>query len=220
MAARHTVDGLAVLPSSVLVELAVRAGDELGCTVLEELETGPPLVLPERAGLQVQVRVGSERPGGRAVTVHARPDGSDAPWTRYAHGRLGAEPLGPGDGPAPWPPAGTERVDPADARALLAPGDGWYGPVFQEVSAVWRGNDAVYAEAALPAATAAQAAEYLLHPALLDAAVHAGHAVVHGGAEGVPQTVTRWRGCGSWRAGRPPCGHGWPWLVTARCPWR
>ncbi|WP_371554255.1 thioester reductase domain-containing protein [Streptomyces longwoodensis] len=192
--ARHTVDGLAVLPSSVLVELAVRAGDELGCTVLEELETGPPLVLPERAGLQVQVRVGSERPGGRAVTVHARPDGSDAPWTRYAHGRLGAEPLGPGDGPAPWPPAGTERVDPADARALLAPGDGWYGPVFQEVSAVWRGNDAVYAEAALPAATAAQAAEYLLHPALLDAAVHAGHAVVHGGAEGVPQTVTRWRG--------------------------
>ncbi|MFF9087418.1 type I polyketide synthase [Streptomyces sp. NPDC014991] len=192
--ARHTVDGRAVLPSSVLVELAVRAGDEVGCTVLEELETGPPLVLPEGAGLQVQVRVGGERSDRREVTVHARPDGTEVPWTRYAHGRLGTRLLSPAESPAQWPPAGAEPVDPAEVRALLARGDEWYGPVYQEVTAAWRSADAVFAEVALPAATAAQAAEYLLHPALLDATVHAGRAVASGGAEAAPQTVTRWRG--------------------------
>ncbi|ARQ69249.1 type I polyketide synthase [Streptomyces marincola] len=192
--ARHVVDGREVLPSSVLVELAVRAGDEVGCTVLEELETGPPLVLPEGTGLHVQVRVGGERPEGRAVTVHARPAGTDVPWTRYAHGRLGTGPLRPGGGAAQWPPPGAERLAPADVRALLAPGDAWYGPVYQAVTAAWRRADAVFAEVALPESTAASATEYLLHPALLDAAVHAGRAVAGGGGEATRQTVTRWRG--------------------------
>ncbi|WP_411158433.1 thioester reductase domain-containing protein [Streptomyces sp. CBMA291] len=193
--ARHLVEGAEVLPSSVLVELAVRAGDEVGCTVLEELETAPPLVLPTGSGLQVQVRVGGERPDGRAVTVHARPDGADVPWTRYAHGRLGTRPPGPAETSATsatWPPTGAERVDPADARVLLAPGDEWYGPVYQEVSAVWRNAEAVFAEAALPEPSAA--AEYLLHPALLDAALHAGRTLAHDGPEAGPGTVTRWQG--------------------------
>ncbi len=191
--ARHTVDGRAVLPSSVLVELAVRAGDEVGCTVLEELTTEPPLVLPDGAGLQVQVRVGGVGPEGRVVSVHARPDDGDVPWTRYAHGRLGTGPLAPDGRAVPWPPDG-ERIDPADARALLARGDAWYGPVYEQVTAAWRSTDAVFAETALPAATAGQAGEYLLHPALLDAAVHAGHALADGGERTVPRTVTRWRG--------------------------
>jgi len=37
-----------------LVEMVVRAGDEVGCGRVEELLIVAPLVLPERAGVRVQ----------------------------------------------------------------------------------------------------------------------------------------------------------------------
>ncbi|WP_443057772.1 polyketide synthase dehydratase domain-containing protein, partial [Streptomyces sp. IBSBF 2806] len=49
-----------------------------------------------------------------------------------------------------------------------------YGPVFQGLRAVWRRDDEVFAEVALPAGEADSAAGFGLHPALLDAALHAG----------------------------------------------
>ncbi|MEU3984587.1 thioester reductase domain-containing protein [Streptomyces sp. NPDC026672] len=201
----HTVDGRAVLPSSVLVELAVRAGDEVGCAVLEDLETEPPLVLPAGAGLQVQVRVGGERPEGREVTVHARPDDAELPWTRYARGLLAVGAPERDAPPASWPPAGAVRIEPADVPALSGRAAQWYGPVFRGVSAAWRRADEVFVELGLPAEESARAAGYVLHPALLDAAVHAGRALAAGdgqagdgqagrGEEAEPRTVTRWRG--------------------------
>ncbi|MBB5125815.1 thioester reductase-like protein [Streptomyces albaduncus] len=215
--ARHTVAGRAVLPSSVLLELAVRAGDELGCTVLHELETEAPLVLPDGAGLQLQVRVGPARPDGREVTVHARPDDTEVPWTRYARGLLGSdrwaphpapephtapEPRtaptqdtrqapetgpAPHTAPTPWPPTGAQPLPTALLPALPGQDGGW------RVAAAWRRGDEVFADLELPAPAAAEAGRYVLHPALLDAAVHVGHAVARGTEEAVPQAVTRWR---------------------------
>ncbi|MGW3866119.1 type I polyketide synthase, partial [Streptomyces sp. NPDC005047] len=46
--ADHAIGGLALLPGTGLVELAVRAGDEAGCGVLEELVIEAPLVVPEQ----------------------------------------------------------------------------------------------------------------------------------------------------------------------------
>ncbi|MBV2155683.1 type I polyketide synthase, partial [Kitasatospora sp. SUK 42] len=90
--ADHTVHGAVVVPASAFVELAVRAGDELGCTTVEELFVHAPLIVPERGGVQVQVKVGPADDGGyRALTVHARPEGADAPWTLHADGQLGTE---------------------------------------------------------------------------------------------------------------------------------
>ena len=48
-----------------------------------------------------------------------------------------------------------------------------YGPVFQGLSAVWRRDREVFAEVALPEAERARAGSFGLHPALLDAALHA-----------------------------------------------
>ncbi|MFF3504440.1 SDR family NAD(P)-dependent oxidoreductase [Streptomyces sp. NPDC003247] len=100
----HTVLGTAVLPPSVFVELAVRAGDEAHCTVLEELSLAAPLVLPETGGLQIQVRVGApDADGRRTLAVHSRPDtpdASDSPWTACAQGRLSAGESAPSDGTA------------------------------------------------------------------------------------------------------------------------
>ncbi|MFD0811893.1 thioester reductase domain-containing protein [Amycolatopsis umgeniensis] len=98
------VHGWDVVPAPVLLELAIRAGDELGCTEVDDLTLLGSLVLPERGGLQFQVRVGEpDCTGSRAVTLHARPDDDESPWTDYARGRLSLR--APGHRPAedgPW----------------------------------------------------------------------------------------------------------------------
>ncbi|WP_172388275.1 polyketide synthase dehydratase domain-containing protein, partial [Streptomyces sp. MNP-20] len=63
--ADHAVAGRVLLPGTAFVELAVRAGDEVGCGVLEELTLAAPLVLPERGAVQLQVSVGAEDADGR-----------------------------------------------------------------------------------------------------------------------------------------------------------
>ena len=48
-----------------------------------------------------------------------------------------------------------------------------YGPAFQGVRGVWRRDGELFAEVELPAAVGEQAGAFALHPALLDAALHA-----------------------------------------------
>ncbi|MET9701361.1 acyltransferase domain-containing protein, partial [Streptomyces sp. NPDC006529] len=55
--ADHAILGSALLPGTAFVDLAVRAGDEVGCDVVEELTLEAPLVLPERGGVQLQLVV-------------------------------------------------------------------------------------------------------------------------------------------------------------------
>ncbi|MEV4629851.1 KR domain-containing protein [Micromonospora sp. NPDC049523] len=87
--ADHVVVDDAVLPTTAFVELAIRAGDGTGYPVLEHLSVDTPLLLPPQGAIRVQVVLGGpDRTGGRTVTIHAGPDEPDAPWTRYAHGRL------------------------------------------------------------------------------------------------------------------------------------
>ncbi|MER7842083.1 SDR family NAD(P)-dependent oxidoreductase [Streptomyces sp. NPDC096040] len=170
--ADHTVFGTTVLPGTAFVELAVRAGDEAGCRVLEELTVHTPLTLPERGGVRVQVVLGAPgEDGGRAVDVYSRP-GDGPEWTHHATGRLGMTEVSPpatGD----WPPAGATPVELADRYPALARLGYGYGPVFQGLRRLWRHGDDLFAEVALPESATADAGSYGLHPALLDAALHA-----------------------------------------------
>ncbi|WP_143671045.1 polyketide synthase dehydratase domain-containing protein, partial [Streptomyces sp. b84] len=69
----HTIDGTAVLSAGALVELSIRAGDEVNATVLDELELAAPLTIPAHGGVQLQVRVGTPdaTTNSRSLTVHA-----------------------------------------------------------------------------------------------------------------------------------------------------
>ncbi|MGW5868669.1 type I polyketide synthase [Streptomyces sp. NPDC055239] len=168
--AEHEIMGSVLLPGTAFVELAVRAGDQVGCTSVEELTLETPLVLPEHGGVQVQVRVGApDASGRRPVAVHARDERGDLPWARHASGFLA------GDGGAPadlgeWPPTGAETVDLDGFYDGMADGGFAYGPVFQGLRSVWRKGDEVFAEVALPQDTAV--AGFGVHPALLDAVLH------------------------------------------------
>ena len=46
LAADHAVGGVTVFPGAGFVELAIRAGDEVGCTAIDELTLRTPLVVP------------------------------------------------------------------------------------------------------------------------------------------------------------------------------
>ncbi|MFF8807145.1 thioester reductase domain-containing protein, partial [Streptomyces omiyaensis] len=188
--AGHTVAGSVVLPPAALVELALRAGDECGASVLDELVLDDPAVLAAAGGThQLQVSVAApDATGRRAFTVHGRPAAPDAPWTPHAHGTLSTT-LAPAPLPeqAAWPPADAEEL-PLDAPHPdeAAPG---HGPASGGPTAVWRRDGELFAEVALPEG-AADTEGFTLHPALLDAALRPLTAAVR---EGAPLAGT-WRG--------------------------
>jgi acyl transferase domain-containing protein/thioesterase domain-containing protein len=175
--ADHTLTGVVLLPGTALVDVALRAGEGLGCGELSELTLRAPLVLPERGAVALQVLVGApDEHGSRLVRVYSRAAGADgeAEWTLNAEGLLSASspdaafPWAPGE----WPPAGAEplRVDGLYER--LADGGLEYGPAFQGLRAAWRLGDEVYAEVEAPQPVRDTTEGFGLHPALLDTAMH------------------------------------------------
>ncbi|MGW7687652.1 type I polyketide synthase [Streptomyces asiaticus] len=174
--ADHAVMGAVLLPGTAFVELAVRAGEQAGCDLVEELTLEAPLILPERGGVRLQIAVGAQDDTGRrTLALHSRPDeaGDDEPWLRHATGVLAeSAPAAPSFDLSAWPPAGAERIETDGLYEGLAEAGFGYGPVFQGLRAAWRGDGEVYAEVALPEETEPGAALFGLHPALLDAVLH------------------------------------------------
>ncbi|WP_446667487.1 type I polyketide synthase [Kitasatospora phosalacinea] len=176
--ADHVVNGAILVPGTGFVELAIRAGDQVGYRALEELTLEAPLVLPggDRAhrGVALQVLVEGEQDGRRRFEVHSRPDDlPDHPWTKHASGLLAQAGAAEPAGLAEWPPPGAEELDVTDAYARLNARGYGYGPAFQGLRAAWRRGDEVFAEVALPEEIGATGTAFGLHPALLDAAMHA-----------------------------------------------
>ncbi|MFE0023215.1 SDR family NAD(P)-dependent oxidoreductase [Amycolatopsis sp. NPDC059021] len=175
--ADHVIGGVVLVAGTGLVELAVRAGDEAGCPVLEELVIEAPLVVPEHGGVRIQVVVGAPgETGSRTFEVYSlREDAGTEVWTRHATGSLAATPSGrTGFDFTAWPPPGAQRIEAGDFYTDLVERGYAYGPTFQGLRSVWRRGDEVFAEVALPEDERADAARFGIHPGLLDAALHAG----------------------------------------------
>ncbi|MFJ2599059.1 type I polyketide synthase, partial [Streptomyces erythrochromogenes] len=175
--ADHTVKGAVLVPGTGVLELALRAGAEVGCAVVEELTLAAPLVLPEQGGVQVQVRVSApEATGRRTVGVYSCTEGTgDRVWVRHASGVLSADPVdASGFDAVTWPPADAEVVPVDGAYERFAEAGFGYGPVFRGLRAVWRRGEELFAEVALPEKERDAAGRFGLHPALLDASLHAG----------------------------------------------
>ncbi|MFF8563317.1 SDR family NAD(P)-dependent oxidoreductase, partial [Streptomyces albidoflavus] len=174
--ADHTVNGTTLLPGTAFLELAFRAGDETDTPHLEDLTLETPLVLPPDTDTALQVRLDPpDTTGHRTLTIHSRPHPTtpDHPWTRHATGTLTPhQPHAPAD-LTPWPPPGATPMDLTGAYERLAANGVEYGPVFQGLRAAWQDGDTVYAELRLPDDEHQAATRYGLHPALLDAALHA-----------------------------------------------
>ncbi|MFE9446632.1 SDR family NAD(P)-dependent oxidoreductase, partial [Streptomyces sp. NPDC006602] len=174
----HAVDGVPLVPGALFVGLVLEAAGHTDAVVAEEVTLEAPLVLPAEGAVALQVTVAAaDEAGRRAFSVHARPSG-DAPWTRHATGLLAPE-AGPAepvrDSLSAWPPAGARRVDTDEVYEELAALGYAYGPAFRNLVAAWRSGDTLFAEVRLPEEAGQLAYErggFLLHPALLDAALH------------------------------------------------
>ncbi|WP_461088115.1 polyketide synthase dehydratase domain-containing protein, partial [Streptomyces deserti] len=178
--AGHALAGTVLLPGTAFVELALHAGQRVGCAFLEELTLQAPLVLPEHGGVQVQLAIGpADASGRRSVNLYSRSQEtsshelwSDEPWLHHATGTLTDSRLTPEFDLTQWPPSGAEPVGIDALYDGLAEAGFAYGPAFQGLRSVWQRGEELFAEVALPEEHREDAADYGLHPALLDAALH------------------------------------------------
>ncbi|WP_329393706.1 SDR family NAD(P)-dependent oxidoreductase [Streptomyces lydicus] len=207
--ADHAVAGTVLLPGTAFVELAVRAGDEVGCGQVEELALEAPLIVPERGGVALQLGLGAaDDSGRRALSIYSRAPGDErGPWTRHATGTLASAAAETADVPAGtdlavWPPVGAEPIAIEGYYDRLAAQGYGYGPAFHGLRAAWRRGDELFAEVQLPEAVAADAAGFGLHPALLDAALHTlGLGAVPDVGEGRARLPFSWSGVSLHRTG-------------------
>ncbi|WP_067464458.1 type I polyketide synthase [Nocardia amamiensis] len=179
--ADHDIGGTVLLPGTAFVELALHVGTLVDCPRLAELVLQAPLPIPAAGG--VELRIVAREPddtGERSLTVYSRPQaepGGGADWTCHATGLVapiedterhsGAGEL------TTWPPQGAEPVDLVEGYRDLAERGYRYGPLFRGLTALWRLGEDLFAEVDLPEQARSAAERFGLHPALLDAALHA-----------------------------------------------
>ncbi|MGV9546738.1 type I polyketide synthase [Nocardia beijingensis] len=220
----HAVAGRVLFPGAGFVELVLRAGSEVGCSVVEELMVQSPLMVPESGGMQVQVTVEeADNSGHRPVSVYSRrednPQGADdsrgggeeREWQLHARGVLRAQSMSAEVGSSPtieslgiessvevgsvgvesspsvevgvgdvwswgvgvWPPVGVVGVDVVGGYGRLLDRGYVYGPAFRGLRAVWRRGGEIFAEVGVAREAGVEVDGFCVHPALLDAALHA-----------------------------------------------
>jgi acyl transferase domain-containing protein/NADPH:quinone reductase-like Zn-dependent oxidoreductase/short-subunit dehydrogenase/acyl carrier protein len=196
--ADHVVGGVGVLPGTAFVELALAAGRGVGRPGVATLTLEAPLVLPERGGVQVQVIVGRDDQAETwPVSIWSRPadgDFGDRGWTRHATGRIGTDPAAPPPpGLTQWPPEGATAVAVDDLYQRLTDSGLRYGAAFRCVRCAWRRGEELFAEISMPDDTVP--GRFIVHPALLDAALHPlALAAADTRAEGVARVPFEWTG--------------------------
>ncbi len=198
--ADHAVLGNVLFAGTAFVEIALHAGIQVGCEFLQELVLEAPLVLGEDDEVQLQLSVGDpDGDGCRELQIHSRLTSNPVEalpgahaWRRHASGVLapgmaqdfggefvdgfhgrgafaeGGELVG-----ETWPPEGAVEVPLEGLYERLALEGFEYGPEFQGLRSVWRGGKDLFAEVSLSEEQLAQGELFGLHPALLDAALHA-----------------------------------------------
>ena len=185
--AGYVVFDTVLLPGTALVELALVAAHRVAQGRVDELTLEAPLALPPKGGVHLQLSVGTpDEAGRRSLALHSRLEDAppDAPWSRHATGTLGPiTESAPFDLRA-WPPAEAVLLDLDGLYDRLTDAGLAYGHDFQGLCAAWKRGDDLFAEVRLPEGPAQDAGHFGLHPALLDAALHAlTIEALHGGGD-------------------------------------
>ncbi|UMP06978.1 type I polyketide synthase [Amycolatopsis sp. EV170708-02-1] len=169
----HKVDGAVVFPGTGYLEVALAGfADETPC-VLEDISFDHPLVLGKGSVTTLRVEHDLER---RSVLMHSREYGDNVPWT--LHVRMRKPQLAKPKTPSVHTESLTRltarltEVGQEDIYAHLKNRRLDYGPAFRAVERLWCHNEAGEIYASLRTDTVVPDG-HRLHPALLDAALHA-----------------------------------------------
>ncbi|RCG28777.1 SDR family NAD(P)-dependent oxidoreductase [Streptomyces diacarni] len=191
--ADHTAFGTMLLPGTGFVDLALAAGSRLELPVVDELVLAAPLLFDGSTAVDVQLSVAEpDHTGRRRLSIHSRAvtgtagtQPAEPDWTLHATGTLApADGVTPAWTDADWPPADGTPIHGTRLYDRLADLGFGYGASFQAVHAAWTGGDEVFAEVTLDETAAGRAADFGVHPALLDATFHA---VIDALAEDLPE---------------------------------
>jgi acyl transferase domain-containing protein/thioesterase domain-containing protein/acyl carrier protein len=199
--ADHVLMGHAVMPGTGFLELALKAAEIAGAAAVAELAIEAPLVLAEEGALALQLRIGAaDDRGNRPLEIHSRPDSDpDGEWVRHASGSLSAVPPAATEPLAAWPPPGSEQIDVGEFYDRAAEVGIDYGPAFQGLRSAYRRGEELFAAVELGPEAEQGSGGFLVHPALLDAAVQTG---MLGGAEaGELRVPFSWQGVRLERSG-------------------
>jgi acyl transferase domain-containing protein/NADPH:quinone reductase-like Zn-dependent oxidoreductase/pimeloyl-ACP methyl ester carboxylesterase/aryl carrier-like protein/trans-aconitate methyltransferase len=168
----HRVYGTAVFPGAGYVEMALRAAEEaegVGPHELRDLTLHEPLVFVGEEARQVQFIVRPKQGGGE-FELHSK-DGAD--WKQHLSGVLSTTQSRTDArvGLADLRTRCAEESSVAEFYRVLREYGLEYGPNFQGVTHIWRGENQVLARVRLPEALMADSDVYRLHPVLLDSAL-------------------------------------------------
>ncbi|MBL1110394.1 amino acid adenylation domain-containing protein [Streptomyces sp. 5-8] len=170
----HRVMDAVLMPGTAFFEAMRAAGDAAheGEWDLSDVVIASPLVLASGVPVRMQVTVGPATGEIRPVQVYSAPEGEDGAWQLHAEGRITPADPTAAVAAVTVPPRAAEPLDASALyRDLDALGYG-YGPTFQGIKEAWHVDGEVWARAALPESAEQSAAGYVLHPALLDSAMH------------------------------------------------
>ncbi len=119
--ADHAILGPALLPGTAFLDLALAAGEHVGCPRVDDLALQAPLALPAHGAVRLQVRVeATESDGRRQIGVYSRPQDDEHAWTQHAIGVLAPETGPEAEALTEWPPPG--RRTRVRGRPLRRPG--------------------------------------------------------------------------------------------------
>lgn len=169
----HRIAGETIFPAAAAIEMALLAypGHDCGPRCIDQLTLHHALAIDDSPLVRLQVDS-----DGRHFAIYSRSRTPDAPWSRFASGRFGAESQ----------PCPTTRFDraawhagrPHEAEIDV---DAFYsrvadlglnfGPAFRCLRRITRGEGESIGAIALASAQAIEAAEYFIHPCLLDGAL-------------------------------------------------
>ncbi|WP_257002072.1 type I polyketide synthase [Streptomyces sp. WZ.A104] len=172
----HRVAGAVWLPAAAFLEMALEAVSVLQTASdvqLHDVAFERPLQLTDDVPVQLQlVLQPADEHGARPFGIASRPVGDRrAPWVRHVGGRVVPATGEPGHEPA-MTPAGlreecAREADVTDAYTALAALGIDYGPAFRMLEGGWGGPSG-----ALGRLARTPRAGHLVHPVLIDAALH------------------------------------------------
>lgn len=174
----HRIQDTVIFPAAGYVEMAITAAQTLFAAesvILEKIDVHQALLLPVDGSVTLQFVIA---PDDGAFQIFSRKDSADPHWTRHASGTLRPHTNSTGRNRVSLDDIRarcTEIVTRADCYQALSARGLHYGPNFQGIVTLWRGQTAdgplaeALAHVQLPDSLVMRSEKYQLHPALLDA---------------------------------------------------
>ncbi len=171
----HKVESHVVFPAAAYVDIVLEAGAQFfegRPFVIEDFEIRKPLILPEQVnGLVIEL---TYDPAERTFTLQSKFE-QGASWSVHVVGSMRGERTDSSFGKSKWRGLGERGLVEGDVEAFYQHMTDLglrYGPEFRGVQALAARDGISAGQVKLTEQSAARAAEYPLHPVLLDGALH------------------------------------------------